>query len=135
MSELVNLDRPLPVKWDGRPVTWGDWQENGRIFICDRTKRKNGLLIPACSACGSTRPSLHSTGLRHPLASDTEAGEFLRTHRNGRPVYAQEPMPAYRDLHAERCQDCGHDTVYDARTDESWDLDDTDYGPEGSVAP
>jgi hypothetical protein len=133
----VNLlrEHDLPPKWDGRVIEWGAWAENGPIFICDRTKRKGGLYVPTCAACGSTRPKLQSVGLRHPAPEDTEPGEYLRTHRNGTPVYAQEPMPAYRELHAERCQDCGHDTVYDMRSNESWDLDDTDYGHEGSVAP
>lgn len=54
-------------------------------------------------------------------------------HRNGTRVYAQEPMPAYRDLVAFRCVDCGHDVVHDRRTGEDWDLDETDYGPDGST--
>lgn len=131
----LDLDRPLPVAWDGRPLEWGPWREGSLVFICDRSKRKNGLTHPTCSACGSMRPARSAVALRSPIAGDVEPGEQLRIHRNGKPVYAMEPMPAYRDLVAHRCVDCGHDTVYDFRADEAWDLDPSDYGPEGSVAP
>lgn len=132
---MLALDRPLPVAWDGRPLEWGPWSVAPLTFICDRSKRKNGCTHPTCSACGSQRPALVAVALRRPLAGDTEPGEYLRRHRNGRRVYAQEPMPAYRDLHAQRCRDCGHDSVVDMRSGEVWDLDESDYGPEGSVAP
>ena len=131
---MLDLDRPLPVAWDGRPLEWLPWEPAPLVFICDRSKRKHGLSHPSCSACGSTRPGLTASALRHPIASDVEQGEYLRRHRNGMPVYAQEPMPAYRDLHASRCLDCGHDTVVDLRSGEVWDLDPSDYGPEGSIA-
>lgn len=132
---LHDLDRPLPVAWDGRPLEWSPWAQSSLVFICDRSKRKNGLTHPTCSACGSQRPALTSVALRSPLPTDTIPGEVLRIHRNGEPVHAQEPAPAYRDLHASRCLDCGHDSVVDIRTGEAWDLDPSDYGPEGSVAP
>jgi ribosomal protein S27E len=133
---IVDADsfRPLPVSWDARPVDWEPWREQGRIFICDRSKRKSGLTIPSCSVCGSRR-LFSTTGLRHPIAGDTVQGEYLRTHRNGDRVFAQEPMPPYRDLFATRCGDCGHDQVYDARSGELWDLGPEDYGLTGSVAP
>jgi len=35
-------------------------------------------------------------------------------------------------LYVTRCA-CGHDVVYDRETDESWDLDLSDYGPDGST--
>lgn len=132
---MLDLDRPLPVAWDGRPLTWGPWSVSPLVFICDRSKRKHGLSHPSCSACGSIRPALTAVALRSPIAGDVEPGEYLRRHRTGRPVYAQEPMPAYRDLHVARCRDCGHDSVVDLRSGEVWDLDPSDYGPEGSVAP
>lgn len=131
----LDLDRPLPVSWDGRALQWGSWEQTSLVFLCDRSKRKNGLTHPECSACGSIRPALRAVALRSPLPTDTIDGDYLRTHRNGRPVYAQEPAPAYRDLIAHRCLDCGHDSVVDMRTGEAWDLDETDYGPEGSNAP
>lgn len=51
----------------------------------------------------------------------------------------QETAYGYRDnipgvLVAFRCPDCLHDVVVDPHTDEWWDLDDSDYGPEGSTA-
>lgn len=128
------LAHPLPVAWDGRPVTWSDWRPGVLVFICDRSKRKHGLSHPACGACGSITPAPYAFGLREPAPGATIPGEYLRTHRNGRPVYSQEPAPAYRDLIADRCPDCGTDSVYDLATDEAWTLDETDYGPAGSVA-
>lgn len=134
-STRVALARVLPAFWDGRPVTWDAFTAEPRMFICDRSKRKNGLHIPTCDVCGHTGPKLRATGLRQPAPGASEPGEYLRLHRNGTPVYAQEPAPAYRDLHATRCPECGHDQVYDMATGEAWDLDDTDYGPDGSAAP
>lgn len=127
--------RALPALWDGRPVEWSPFQLEPPMFICDRSKRKNGLLIPTCNACGATGPKLRAIGLRQPAPGATTEGEYLRTHRNGQPVHAIDPAPAYRDLHATRCTRCAHDQVYDTATTELWDLDDTDYGPEGSSAP
>lgn len=130
----IETPRPLPALWDGRRVDWSPLQLEPPIFACDRSKRKNGLLIPICDACGHLGPKLRATGLRQPALGATVEGEYLRTHRNGHPVHAIDPAPAYRDLHATRCPSCAHDQVYDTATHELWDLDDTDYGPEGSTA-
>lgn len=35
-------------------------------------------------------------------------------------------------LWAHRCTHCGHDEVYDSHTGQQWELDMTDYGPDGS---
>ena len=35
----------------------------------------------------------------------------------------------------QRCPDCGFDTVWDTKAAQWWDLDDSDYGDEGSVHP
>lgn len=131
----VDLARPLPVAWDGRALEWGPFRSTGPIFICDRSKRKHDP-IPRCDNCGSQRPPLHAIAKRSPKPGDSEPGEYLRTHpRTGKRIYAQDPTPPYRDLHASRCVDCGHDVVYDSRTNEAWDLDKTDYGPQGSRPP
>lgn len=61
-----------------------------------------------CEHCGSTRPAATNTG-----------------RVNG---------DRTRMLLAIRCLDCRTDTVRDYRNDEWWTLDDSDYGPEGSVA-
>lgn len=39
------------------------------------------------------------------------------------------------NLLAHRCRHCGHDVVEDRLADEWWDLDPTDYGMVGSMAP
>lgn len=132
---LVPVKRPLPPLWDGRAVAWSPFELEPTMFICDRSKRKNGLHIPTCDQCGHVGPKLRAIGLRQPSPGASEPGEYIRRHRNGTPVYAQEPAPAYRDLHATRCPVCGHDQVYDAASGTVWDLDESDYGPEGSTAP
>ena len=47
-------------------------------------------------------------------------------------VTEQWPVAA---LQLYRCRGCGHDHVFDLFTNEWWDLDATDYGPEGSTDP
>lgn len=71
----------------------------------------------ACRVCGSLDPGRRNVGVVHAPAPD---GVTL--------------LYPTRRLHATRCV-CGHDQVYDLETDECWDLDDTDYGDEGSVDP
>ena len=63
-----------------------------------------------CGLCGSRERPVQSRGL-----TQVEVGATL--------------------LIATRCPSCRLDTVWDARNDETWTLDDTDYGPEGSTAP
>jgi hypothetical protein len=46
---------------------------------------------------------------------------------------SRRPALALWRLFAFRCQDCRHDQVLDLNTRELWDLDHTDYGPEGST--
>lgn len=104
--------RPLPALWDGPPVEWRLWEPYVPVFMCDRSRRT----VPppeVCPGCGA---------LWHPASS---TGLIKRP-------WERRPMA---DLIAWRCPECGHDQVYDRHTDQSWDLDDTDYGPEGSIAP
>lgn len=61
-----------------------------------------------CGTCGSTRPAATNTG--------------------------RLVAPTRRLLLAVRCLDCRTDTVRDFRSDETWILDDSDYGPAGSTA-
>ena len=127
---------PLPVAWDGRAIRWREWREVGPVFMCDRSKRKYGLKIgPECSSCGTVGRAFSAVGVVDPMPGDVEQGEYLRTHRNGEPVFAQEPAPARAELTLHRCPSCGHDQVFDSRTGEAWDLGPEDYGPAGSTDP
>ena len=101
----------LPPLWDDNPVTWGPWQ-----VIVSSWRFHAPLDAQVCRSCGSLAARASCSGLvRHPLAAPLD--EFA--HR----------------LLVERCTDCGHDTVYDLLTDQSWDLNPSDYGDEGSVDP
>jgi hypothetical protein len=55
--------------------------------------------------------------------------------RSGKTYEVAQDVPArpLRDIYAARCRHCGHDVVTDTRTDERWDLEPEDYGPEGST--
>lgn len=131
-GEIVSRPALTPLEVAGRITIGGDtWV----LHFPYRSKRKNGLIVPTCDVCGRVGRKLRSTGLRGPVPGATVEGERLRIHRNGRPVHATEPAPALRTLHASRCVGCGHDQVLDTETNELWDLDDSDYGPDGSVAP
>lgn len=104
----LDLERPLPVSWDGAEVAWREWANVGPVFMCDRSKRKHGLTIgPECSACGAAGRALSAAGVVDGLAV----------------------------LVATRCLSCGHDQVYDRDADVLWDLGPEDYGLLGSVAP
>lgn len=128
------LDRPLPVAWDGRAVEWKSWIPVGPTFICDRSKRKNGLTIPTCEHCGSVR-FLACGGVVEPRPEDRAEGEFLRYGPAGRPIRSMELPAPMLELTAQRCAGCGHDQVYEWATEMTWDLEPEDYGLLGSVAP
>ena len=98
---------PLPISWDDEPVEWGLWEPAIQIFICDRSSRRK-YQPEVCAGCG--RPS------------------------HGQPM-CWGKRRGIRDLVAFRCTGCGHDSVLDRRTGESWELGPEDYGLAGSVAP
>lgn len=102
------MTRPhdLPPLWDGHRVEWfGPWRQ-----IETSARFHLPLKDQACRhACGSLATPLSCRGVVH----------------DGNP---EGP----RQLSVARCPDCHHDTVYDLETGEFWDLDDSDYGPEGS---
>lgn len=107
----VPSQNDLPPFWDGVPVIWLGWKT-----IESTLDWHLPLDQVACSQCG---------GL----------GEGTLINPGTRP--ATEPHEGWsaqlRDIYAFRCPHCGHDHVHDLNTNESWDLDPDDYGPEGST--
>lgn len=121
MADLLTLVREndLPPKWDGHPVEWAGWQ-NSPVIVCTRVKRE------PCPGCGSRAERVHNRGM--VVVNLAQAG----APRIGRARFQEVTK---RALYAFRCPDCLLDTVWDMWSDEWWDLDHTDYGPEGSNAP
>lgn len=109
-------EHDLPPRWDGHAVEWAGWEDRGPTTLVFHLPVESH----ACPSCGS-------------LAA--QRGERANVGR----VLPREGTTAlhtgHRRLFATRCADCGHDQVYDLERDALYDLDDTDYGPEGSVEP
>lgn len=117
---LVGVDsaavhRRFPVAWDGHTIRWGRPDSPLVELVLSHP-------VPEpCGRCGRTRHLVaggsYTDGEREFWRDD--AGQ-LHSH------------VAYHRITLFRCWQCGHDEVleHDSRT--MWDLDDTDYGPEGS---
>lgn len=103
----------LPPKWDGADVEWRAWTDSAAIVMCPPPKPT------PCVQCKSTRPPKSNSG--RVIAEDGPPGSGTG-------------WSTYR-LFVFRCPDCHLDTVWDMNTDEWWELDETDYGPDGSSAP
>lgn len=60
MSDLLTMVREhdLPPRWDGKDVTWGDWQGPLPVFICPPPS----LADTCCKACGSIGHNVHNRG-------------------------------------------------------------------------
>jgi hypothetical protein len=121
--------RPLPPKWDGVPVEWTAWR-------LDRTTI--AYHAPAdqlvCGKCGTVDESMHAMGKRLPPEGEMVRSTETRKLKSGRTYEREVWVPAWPvyDLFASRCRHCGHDAVTDQRTGDAWDLDESDYGPDGS---
>lgn len=114
VSLQERLTRALPDLWDWEPVEWLPWRDD--LITGSSFQFHAPLAALACDQCGvlgkrrmcfGKRPARHDQGETQPT----------------------------RNMYASRCADCGHDTVTDKRTGETWDLDETDYGPAGSAPP
>ena len=127
---LVHSRHDLPPSWDGEPVTWDAWQD---------IRSSLALHVPAhelaCDKCGAVDENLIAWGIRPPT-EPTYTTTKTKTTSTGRTYEAQVEVKAYpvRDIYASRCRHCNHDVVTDTRTDERWDLEEHDYGPEGSTS-
>lgn len=120
MTDLLTLsrDHDLPPKWDGHPVEWEGWRDSIDVFICPPPRDRE-----PCEACGCIgKPVMNSgTVTVHWPDSVTAIGRTRLRERVSR-----------SRLTVFRCTQCRHDTVLDHNTDQWWDLDYTDYGPDGS---
>lgn len=105
LSIISGLGNDLPPKWDGQPVTWHGWNY-------EPTTLEYHLPVDqrACDQCGTVAYQPINAGSR--LCPD-----------HGHQI---------RDLFAFRCLHCKFDYVFDMRTNQSWDLDPSDYSDGGS---
>lgn len=128
MTELLALlrEHDLPPRWDGLAVVWDGWQTQIEAFVCPPPKPT------CCTVCGSLADPVTNRGRVARVPAVTH--ERIREHDEKRAHLAGRP-PALHRLVAFRCPDCRHDQVWDTDADETWDLDHTDYGPDGSRAP
>lgn len=110
----VDRDHDLPPRWDGAEVEWQGWCDQP-VLLCWRGPAERDV----CPACGSTERRVMNRGLLR-VWRRTSTG--LRARRLG-------------SIFAFRCPDCRHDQVLDGLDGEMWDLDESDYHDEGSVAP
>lgn len=123
----------LPPTWDGQVVRWKPWQPTEDIQICPPPKPVK------CVRCKSTKPPLLAFGLVHPRPGATmTVTETVPSRRQpGASFERSKQVPAWPTLRlsAFRCPDCKLDDVWDRDTDTWWELDDSDYGDEGSHPP
>jgi hypothetical protein len=117
----------LPPLWDGRRVDWQGWTSHASSARFHNP--------PKCHSCGSAAEASVNLGVVHPLPGETMESVRKRTLPSGR-TYDQRVTVSASPvilLAAFRCPDCGHDSVHDNRDDSYWDLDEQDYGDEGST--
>ncbi len=108
----------LPPKWDGLPVKWSStWKPEADII---------GWEPDPCPQCGRIGRRAYKLGTVYQpepphIGVDTH-------NRHG-------PAPILT-IYVSRCPYCGHDTAvtmdHHSRPPEQCDLDDSDYGDEGS---
>ena len=104
---MTAADRRLPVACDGHPVEWGEFTADP--FVCQ----------------------INADGTSEPVPLDLCWHCCVRAERvtaEGRVLIPNWP---YR-LVLRRCTRCGHDRVRNPLTGQEWDLDESDYGPDGS---
>lgn len=124
----------LPPKWDGHVVQWCGWEYVAPAFICPPPRKEvcEGCGMPTTLSgfpCWSTARGIVALSTRTTL-NDLRAEDEIR-RRAGWAAGQRKPLALHR-LIAFRCHHCGLDTVWDTDADHMWNLDDSDYGDEGS---
>ncbi len=102
---------PLPTLWDGDPIQWEPWTKRITVTHIDRS----------CDGCGLDSSLWQATGF---YTRSKLGGQWSEWKRRG-----------MRNFHATRCGWCGYTDVYTMHDQQSWILDDSDYGPDGSHHP
>lgn len=132
MTDLLTMlrEHDLPPRWDGLAVVWDGWCRPAPAFICPPHDNDR------CEGCGSTASAVHNRGrvARVPAVTHDRIRQ-VDDARDRLPVREQHRVPA-KALHrlvAFRCPDCHLDVVHDHDTDQTWTLDHTDYGHDGSA--
>lgn len=119
------VERPLPVAWDDLPVRWQPAEVPGPVFVCPP---------PKPTPCAGCRQPTQPVASWRGLVEQPVPAYWRRDPSTGRPRHWTASSRVLARLRLTRCA-CGHDVVVDLETDEVWDLDETDYGPAGSVHP
>lgn len=123
----------LPPRWDDYRVEWDGWNTGAVGFVCPPPKHE------PCTVCRSlAEPAVNHgnawsrPGEYRPYAKPRDYGQVRAN------AAADRDGVILASLWASRCPACGHDTVtvfgttYWPAEPETWDLDPSDYGDEGS---
>lgn len=117
-SESALLDERLPIRWDGEIIHWTDrWADIGdMLFLCGNNRLRT---LQACPGTDSRRQwNQHRPHLWKPWSI---TGRTTRSR-----------------LCLMRCGVCGLTLVeehpFDGSEEKTWQLDEPDYGPDGSHA-
>lgn len=121
----------LPRFWDGRAVLWQGWRTRSRLELHTPPTEPWD-----CLQCGSHADPHTNRGRvagsplysHAKIAADEEA--LARLPAAAQRNYKPRGRSFYR-LTAFRCPSCGHDQILDD-TEHLWDLDEADYGENGS---
>lgn len=131
MTDLLTMlrDHDLPPRWDGLAVVWDGWHAPVPVFICPPPRPS------CCEGCGSTAAAVHNRGRVARVQTFTVemilANDETRARLPEQLRHKIKPRALVR-LYAFRCPDCQLDVVHDLDTAETWTLDHTDYGDDGS---
>lgn len=133
MDDLLTLAREhdLPPLWDGLAVVWEGWRDVPPVFLCGNVEQAE---CPGCGGVTTTSTNIGLVGQRPDVTHDQIQAEEANRRLLGWAAHKRKRI-AWRRLTVDRCANCKHDVVVDMETDEVWDLDYTDYGPDGSVQP